>query len=100
MDPAAGPDVAHQAGEGREVEDVAEAFPIGLQQDRERPVPRRHGQQVGRPLAETGATISVTEHGELFAAAVERGMVAATQFHPEKSGDAGAAVLSNWLATL
>jgi imidazole glycerol-phosphate synthase subunit HisH len=52
------------------------------------------------PLAETGATISVTEHGELFAAAVERGMVAATQFHPEKSGDAGAAVLSNWLATL
>ncbi|TVZ03214.1 imidazole glycerol phosphate synthase subunit HisH [Trebonia kvetii] len=52
------------------------------------------------PLAETGATISVTEHGEPFAAAVERGLVAATQFHPEKSGDAGAAVLSNWLATL
>lgn len=52
------------------------------------------------PLVETGATISVTEHGELFAAAVERGPVAATQFHPEKSGDAGAAVLSNWLATL
>jgi glutamine amidotransferase len=52
------------------------------------------------PLAEAGATISVTEHGEPFAAAVERGLVAATQFHPEKSGDAGAAVLSNWLATL
>ncbi|HTR95547.1 MAG TPA: imidazole glycerol phosphate synthase subunit HisH [Trebonia sp.] len=52
------------------------------------------------PLIEAGATIGVTEHGEPFAAAVERGLVAATQFHPEKSGDAGAQVLSNWLATL
>jgi imidazole glycerol-phosphate synthase subunit HisH len=52
------------------------------------------------PLIEAGATISVTEHGEPFAAAVERGALAATQFHPEKSGDAGAQVLSNWLATL
>jgi imidazole glycerol-phosphate synthase subunit HisH len=52
------------------------------------------------PLRETGATISVTEHGEPFAAAVERGALAATQFHPEKSADAGAAVLRNWLATL
>ena len=52
------------------------------------------------PLIEAGATISVSEHGEPFAAAVERGALAATQFHPEKSGDAGAAVLSNWLETL
>jgi glutamine amidotransferase len=52
------------------------------------------------PLIGSGAKITVTEHGEPFAAAVERGVVAATQFHPEKSGDAGAAVLSNWLATL
>jgi glutamine amidotransferase len=52
------------------------------------------------PLAATGAKLTVTEHGEPFAAAVERGVVAATQFHPEKSGDAGAAVLRNWLATL
>ncbi len=44
--------------------------------------------------------ISITEHGELFAAKVERGMVAATQFHPEKYGDAGAQILANWLATL
>ena len=29
-----------------------------------------------------------------------RGSLAATQFHPEKSGDAGAALLSNWLETL
>jgi len=52
------------------------------------------------PLLDAGATITVTEHGEPFAAAVEHGIVAATQFHPEKSGDAGAAVLRNWLAAL
>jgi imidazole glycerol-phosphate synthase subunit HisH len=52
------------------------------------------------PLLGTGAKITVTEHGEPFAAAVEQGVAAATQFHPEKSGDAGAAVLRNWLETL
>ncbi len=52
------------------------------------------------PLLAAGAAITVTEHGEPFAAAVEHGVVAATQFHPEKSGDAGAAVLTNWLASL
>jgi len=52
------------------------------------------------PLLAAGAKITVTEHGEPFAAAVEQGVVAATQFHPEKSGDAGAAVLTNWLGTL
>jgi glutamine amidotransferase len=51
-------------------------------------------------LAGLGARITVTEHGEPFAAAVELGVVCATQFHPEKSGDSGAAVLSNWLGTL
>jgi imidazole glycerol-phosphate synthase subunit HisH len=52
------------------------------------------------PLLAAGAGITVTEHGEPFAAAVEQGIVAATQFHPEKSGDAGAAVLTNWLSSL
>jgi imidazole glycerol-phosphate synthase subunit HisH len=52
------------------------------------------------PLAAAGARLTVTEHGEPFAAAVEHGTVAATQFHPEKSGDAGAAVLRNWLSAL
>ena len=36
-------------------------------------------------------------HGEDFVAAVENGALSATQFHPEKSGDAGATVLRNWL---
>jgi len=53
-----------------------------------------------QPLLDEGAAITVTEHGEPFAAAVESGVVAATQFHPEKSGDAGAQVLRNWLGTL
>jgi glutamine amidotransferase len=39
-------------------------------------------------------------HGEPFVAAVENGPLVATQFHPEKSGDAGAALLANWVATL
>ena len=52
------------------------------------------------PLIDAGARITVAEHGEPFAAAVEHGVVSAAQFHPEKSGDAGAMVLSNWLETL
>jgi len=48
----------------------------------------------------TEGAVSTAEHGETFAAAVEAGPVAATQFHPEKSGDPGAAVLRNWLGTL
>ena len=47
-----------------------------------------------------GALVSWSSHGEDFAAAVETGPVRATQFHPEKSGDAGAALLKNWLETL
>jgi glutamine amidotransferase len=39
-------------------------------------------------------------HGNAFLAAVENGPLMATQFHPEKSGDAGAALLANWLGTL
>jgi glutamine amidotransferase len=46
------------------------------------------------------AAVTWAEHGERFAAAVERGPLSATQFHPEKSGDAGAALLRNWLDVL
>jgi len=35
-----------------------------------------------------------------FLAAVEDGPLAATQFHPEKSGDAGASLLGNWVEGL
>jgi imidazole glycerol-phosphate synthase subunit HisH len=52
------------------------------------------------PLLAAGAGVTVCEHGEPFAAAVEHGVVSATQFHPEKSGDVGRIVLSNWLETL
>jgi glutamine amidotransferase len=48
-------------------------------------------------LRDSGALVTWAKHGEPFAAAVEDGPLSATQFHPEKSGDAGAVVLSNWL---
>ncbi|MDP9396565.1 MAG: imidazole glycerol phosphate synthase subunit HisH [Actinomycetota bacterium] len=44
--------------------------------------------------------VTWAEHGERFVTAVENGPLSATQFHPEKSGDAGAALLENWLRTL
>jgi glutamine amidotransferase len=47
-----------------------------------------------------GASVTTAEHGEPFVAALERGTLSATQFHPEKSGDAGAQLLRNWLATI
>jgi len=45
----------------------------------------------------TPPLITWATHGERFIAAVENGPLCGTQFHPEKSGDAGAALLSNWL---
>ena len=55
-------------------------------------------------LAESGqlvpALVTWAEHGEPFVAAVENGPLWATQFHPEKSGDAGAQLLRNWIETL
>ncbi|MGQ0465949.1 MAG: imidazole glycerol phosphate synthase subunit HisH [Sporichthyaceae bacterium] len=44
--------------------------------------------------------VTWAEHGEPFVAAVENEALCATQFHPEKSGDAGATLLENWLASL
>ena len=41
-----------------------------------------------------------SEHGTRFLAAVENGPLSATQFHPEKSAEAGIQLLRNWLATL
>ncbi|MCA1982511.1 imidazole glycerol phosphate synthase subunit HisH [Nocardioides nematodiphilus] len=45
--------------------------------------------------------VTWAEHGgDRFVAAVENGALSATQFHPEKSGDAGAALLRNWVQSL
>ena len=53
-----------------------------------------------QPLDELGALTTTAEHGDRFVAAVEHGALSATQFHPEKSGDAGAALLGNWVRSL
>jgi glutamine amidotransferase len=45
--------------------------------------------------------VTWSEHGgDRFVAAVENGPLCATQFHPEKSGDAGATLLRNWVRSL
>jgi len=49
---------------------------------------------------DAGAVLTWATHHVPFLAAVEDRALAATQFHPEKSGDAGAALLANWVGTL
>ncbi len=44
--------------------------------------------------------VTWAEHGVPFVAAIENGPLVATQFHPEKSGDAGLALLANWVGAL
>jgi glutamine amidotransferase len=64
---------------------AARAFPLLDTADPERMAP---------PL------VTWSAHGGRFVAAVENGPLAATQFHPEKSGDAGAQLLENWVGSL
>ena len=45
----------------------------------------------------TGDTVAVTEHGEAFAAVVQRGYIGGVQFHPEKSGEVGLQILRNFV---
>jgi imidazole glycerol-phosphate synthase subunit HisH len=45
-------------------------------------------------------TLTWCTYGTPFLAAVENGPLSATQFHPEKSGDAGIRLLSNWIGGL
>ena len=45
----------------------------------------------------TGDMRAVTEHGEPFAAVVQRGHIGGVQFHPEKSGDVGLRILRNFV---
>ena len=51
-------------------------------------------------LRRAGAEVTTASHDEPFAAAVELGSLSAAQFHPEKSADAGFALLRNWVAGL
>jgi glutamine amidotransferase len=52
-------------------------------------------------VAPAGKGETTATHGDsTFVAAVERGVLAATQFHPEKSGDAGLHLLRNWVRGL
>ena len=44
--------------------------------------------------------VTWAEHGGSFVAAAENGPLSATQFHPEKSGEPGIRLLSNWLGSL
>jgi imidazole glycerol-phosphate synthase subunit HisH len=49
-------------------------------------------------LRAAGGKVTTASHDKPFAAAVELGPLSAAQFHPEKSGDAGYALLRNWVA--
>lgn len=51
-------------------------------------------------FAKVAPTVTWSTHGADFVAAVENGPLVATQFHPEKSGDAGAHLLENWVRSL
>jgi len=51
-------------------------------------------------LHAAGARVTTATHDLPFVAAVELGSLSAAQFHPEKSGDAGSALLHNWVAGL
>ena len=50
-----------------------------------------------RPSEADEATAAVCEHGFPFTAVMERGGLMGVQFHPEKSGAAGAPVIANFL---
>ena len=57
-----------------------------------------HSYAAKEPVADSANTM--TNYGEDFVAAVEKDFIVATQFHPEKSGAAGAKLISNWVKTL
>ena len=51
-------------------------------------------------MAVVAPKVTWANHGGDFVAAVENGPLTATQFHPEKSGEAGLALLENWVRSL
>jgi glutamine amidotransferase len=56
-----------------------------------------HSYGVTTPAA---GDVTSTHGASRFVAAVDDGALAATQFHPEKSGDAGLRLLENWVRRL
>jgi len=68
----------------------AREFPLGTTEDTGR---------FAAPLV-TWSGAGNAEQSDAFVAAVENGPLSATQFHPEKSGEAGLALLRNWVASL
>ena len=53
-----------------------------------------------RSETQTAPAVTWAEYGSPFVAAIENGPLWATQFHPEKSGDAGAQLLRNWVSNV
>lgn len=49
---------------------------------------------------DSDSRVAMTDYAESFVAAIEYRSLSATQFHPEKSGDAGLQLLDNWVRTL
>lgn len=58
-----------------------------------------HSYAVTAPIA-GDALQTWTEYDSRFLAAIEDGVISATQFHPEKSGDAGLHLIKNWVSSL
>ncbi len=57
-----------------------------------------HSYAAHQPVA--GVINTFAEYGDRFLAAVETDLVSTTQFHPEKSGAAGARLIKNWVESL
>jgi glutamine amidotransferase len=55
---------------------------------------------VGQVAGFDEAIITTCDYGDGFVAAIEAGPIWATQFHPEKSGEAGLQLLKNWVDQL
>ena len=51
-------------------------------------------------ISEQEAIVTTSEYGDRFIAAIEYGALTATQFHPEKSGEAGLRLLRNWVSSI
>lgn len=58
-----------------------------------------HSYGVTSPV-EGSALHSWSDYDTRFLAAIEDGVISATQFHPEKSGDAGLQLIKNWVSGL